>query len=93
LKTNDGHDVLVEIISPTGIIHFDFPKAPRLPLNAWDSNTQVLIDLESHLDSRLAELYNDLAAATLAGLTAEEIAEVTARPELNFGAFDNEDGE
>lgn len=93
LESNDGHKVLIEIRSLIGQAKFDLPFAPRLPVNAWDSNIQSLIDLESQLDNRLAELYNDLAAATLAGLTEEEIAEVTARPELNFGAFDDEDGE
>jgi hypothetical protein len=93
LALNNGDKVSVEIRSLIGQIKIELPFAPRLPVNAWDSNIQSLIDLESQLDNQLVERYNDLAAATLAGLTKEEIAEVTARPELNFGVPDNEDGE
>lgn len=93
LTLSNGQKVLVEIRSLIGQIKVELPNAPRLPVNAWDPNIQSLIDLESKLDTQLADHYNDLAAATLAGLTDEEIAEVTARPELNFGIPDNEDGE
>ena len=42
----------------------------------------MLVDLEPHLDSHLVERYHALAAATLSGLTEEEKAEVTTRPEF-----------
>lgn len=90
---NDGHKVGVIFRSLTGQGRLNLPEAPRLLGSPWDSNIQELIDLESRLDDRLAALYNDLAASTLAGLTEEEIALVTSRPELDEEAFDIEESD
>ena len=79
LACGDGHLVEVIIRLLDGQIHHNLPEAPRLPDNAWDSNIQSLIDLESQLDHRFAEGYHALAAATLEGLSEEEKAAVTAR--------------
>lgn len=91
----DGHVVELFVGSKTGRAIFNFPEAPRLPDSPWDSNIQTLIDLESKLDARLCERYNALAASTLEGLTEEQKAAVTARPDLDWGSFlgGNEDGD
>lgn len=83
----DGHEIEIIIQSAKGQARFELPDAPRLPDRPWDSNIRALIDLESQLDNRLCEGYNALAAATLAGLTEEEKAQITARPELDEEAF------
>ncbi|MCI0490526.1 MAG: hypothetical protein L0229_28370 [Blastocatellia bacterium] len=95
LACNDGHQVEMVIRSLSGQAIVKLPEAPQLPDEPWDPKTQALIDLESKLDACLVERYNALAAATLADLTEEEKAEVTARPELDFEAFlmDDTDGE
>ncbi len=87
LERLDNHEVEVVIRSVNGQARIEMPDAPRLPDNAWDSNIQSLIDLESELDARLVERYHALAAATLEGLTEEEKAAVTIRPELDEEAF------
>jgi len=82
VASDDGHEVKVEIESLSGQERYDFPEAPRLPEAPWDQKIIALIDLESQLDSALCARYNDLAAATLAGLSEEEKKEITARPEI-----------
>lgn len=82
LARNDGHSVPVVIRSLSGQGRYEFLNPPRLPDAPWEPMIQMLIDLESHLDARLVERYHALAAATLSGLTEEEKAEVTARPEF-----------
>ncbi len=82
LTRNDGHEVAVVIRSLSGQGRYDFPDAPRLSDSPWEPMIQMLIDLEPHLDSHLVERYHALAAATLSGLTEEEKAEVTTRPEF-----------
>jgi hypothetical protein len=81
LARNDRHIVPIVIRSLSGRGRYQFPQAPRLPSASWDATTQRLIDMEEQLDSRLIERYNALAAATLAGLTDDERAEITVRPE------------
>jgi len=87
LACGDGHLVEVVIRSLSGQAIYQLPGAPRLPGAPWDSEIQSLIDLESQFDSRLAERYHALAAATLADLTEEERLEVTVRPELDEDVF------
>lgn len=82
LESDDGHQVRVEIHSLSGREKYDFLEAPRLPKLPWDSKIKGLIDLESGLDSALFMSYNALAAASLNGLSEEEKAEITARPEI-----------
>lgn len=85
LMINDGRPVEIVVRSLSGQSRYEFPTAPILPTNIWEPNIQQLIDLESKLDSLLCEKYNQLAAATLAGLTDKQIKEVTKRPKLYFG--------
>jgi hypothetical protein len=87
LRKDDGHPVAVRIRSRIGLAHYNFPDAPRLPDKAWDTDLQRLIDMEGQLDAALVERYHALAAATLEGLTDEQKAAITARPELGEEAF------
>ncbi len=87
LACNDGHQVAVVIRSLSGQGRYEFLNPPRLPDRPWEPMIEMLADLESHLDARLVERYHALAAATLSGLTEEEKAAVTARPELDESAF------
>jgi hypothetical protein len=82
LKLGDGHRVAIYIHSRIGLGRWTAPEAPRLPDPPWDSNMQHLVDLERPLDARLIKRYNALAAATLEGLSENEKAEITARPEI-----------
>ncbi|MEK6300745.1 MAG: hypothetical protein AABO41_08500 [Acidobacteriota bacterium] len=84
MERGDGREVQVRIRSRSGRIRYDLPEAPRIGDEHWDPNTLALIDIESRLDAALVERYHTLAAATLAGLTEEEKAQVTAR--VDFGA-------
>ena len=91
LERLDNHEVEVVIRSVNGQARVETSYAPRLPDKAWDSNIQGLIDLEQQFDARLTERYHALAAATLEGLTDEDKAAVTTRPELDESAFIIED--
>lgn len=84
MERGDGRDVQIRIRSRSGRIRYDLPEAPRLTEGFWDPNTQALIDIDSLLDAALFERYNALAAGSLAGLTDEEKARVTAR--VDFAA-------
>jgi hypothetical protein len=87
LATNDGHPVSVVVRSLGEQAIYELPQAPRLPAREWDTNIKSLILLEAQLDALLCERYHALAAATLDGLTEGEKARITARPELDEGAF------
>lgn len=87
LASGDVHNVEVTIRSLSGRARYNLPTAPLLPHNPWSAQLQTLIDLESDLDTRLSERYHALAAATLAGLSDEERAVITARPELDVNIF------
>lgn len=91
----DGHEVEGQVRSLTGTALMETLEAPRLPADAWDPSEQALIALEPILSARLADQYNSLAASTLEGLSEEEKAELTARPEFDEeGLFsENTDGE
>jgi hypothetical protein len=91
IETFDNHPVRVVIGSTSNRARFDLPDAPHLTDISWDSKIQRLIDLESQLDAHLVSRYHALAAATLEGLTEEEKATITRRPELNEEAFVIED--
>lgn len=87
IAMGDGHLVTVLVRSVTNQALFELPEAPRLPPDAWDRRTQMLIDLEETLDSHLIERYHALAASTLAGLSTEERTRVTKRVELDDDTF------
>ncbi len=86
LAADDGHEVRLTVRSQSGQARYEFDDAPHFDCR-WSPIIQTLVDLESQLDERLVTRYNDLAAATLAGLSEEEKAEITARPELDASAF------
>jgi hypothetical protein len=90
LAQGDGHEVEVVISSRGGLGLYEAPEAPKLPASPWDQKIEALISLEGQLDDELAERYNSLAAATLAGATDEEREILTARPELDDEAFASE---
>jgi hypothetical protein len=82
LRKDDSHTVAVRVRSRIGVAHYSMPNAPRLPTNVWKNDLQMLIDMEGQLDAALMQRYNALAAATLAGLSDDEKAAITARPEI-----------
>jgi hypothetical protein len=90
LAHQDGRIVRVVIRSLSGCGAYDFLQPPSLPPSPWDAEVQKLVNLESKLDMRLVARYNELAAATLAGLSEDEKRAVTERPELDENAFDVE---
>lgn len=87
MARDDGHQVTFVMRSMSGQGRYDFPNAPRLPDSPWEPMIRKLVDLESRLDTHLVELYHGLAAATLSGLSEQEKAAVTGRPELDESAF------
>jgi len=89
LKKDDGHTVAVKVRSRIGLAHYRVANAPR-PIGVWSNDLQLLINMEQQLDAALVERYNNLAATSLAGLSGDEKAEITARPEIG-GAFLIED--
>ena len=87
LRKDDAHTGAFEVRSRIGLAHYNVPDAPRLPIKVWNEDLQMLIDMDGQLDAALVERYNALAAATLDGLTDEQKAAITARPELDEEAF------
>ncbi len=90
LKKDDGHLVEVKVRSRIGLAHYLVANAPRLPIGVWSNDLRMLIDMEGQLDAAVVERYNALAAASLAGLSENEKAEITRRPKIG-GAFLIED--
>jgi hypothetical protein len=82
----DGGVVPMRVRSLSGIGRYHLPQAPQLPNSLWGEKIEACIKLENHLNERLADRYNELAASTLAGLTPEEIKAVTERPALGEDA-------
>lgn len=82
LRKDDGRTVAVRVRSRIGVVRYTMREAPCLPDKAWDADLQMLINMDEQLDAALMERYNALAAATLAGLSDDEKAEITARPEI-----------
>lgn len=87
LRSDDGHPVGIWIWSRIGLAQYDFPYAPRFTDKTWHADLQTLLNMEEQLDAALVRRYHDLAAATLEGLSDEQKAAITARPELDEGAF------
>jgi len=87
LRSDDGHTVAVRVRSRIGLAHYSFHEAPRLPDKPWNADLQTLVNMEEQLDTALVQRYHALAAATLEGLTDEQKAAITARPELDEEAF------
>jgi len=87
LAAGDGHKVVAWVGSLDGVAKINATKAPQLPLDAWSEDELALIKLDPYVTSRLSTRYNLLAAATLAGMSDEERAEITAQPELDGSSF------
>jgi hypothetical protein len=87
LRKDDGRTVAVRVGSRIGVARYNMRDAPRLPTKMWNQDLQMLIDMEGKLDDALVQRYHALAAATLEGLTDEQKAAITARPELDEEAF------
>jgi hypothetical protein len=87
LATADGHDVLGWVTPLDGTAKIGTTQAPQLPADVWSKDERSLIALDSFLTSALGSEYNSLAAATLEGLSDEEKAEITTRPEIDTSSF------
>lgn len=87
----DGHGFQVIIRSLDGAANNHFPNAPRLPAEPWDAQIKELIELEEELDQQFFQSVNQLAADSLSGLAAAEIAVLTERPHLDDEAFNDFD--
>jgi hypothetical protein len=87
LASDDGHEVRLAVRSQSGEVRYEFHEAPHFHPK-WSTKIKILVDLESQLDARLVARYNDLAAATLAGLSEKEKEEITERPVLDESAFE-----
>lgn len=88
LAVDDGHQVEVELRSLTGRARYDFLRPPRLSKEPWGVFLRTLIDAEDKLDNEIIELYDNLAAKTVSGLTNQEKVEITVSPELDEDGFD-----
>jgi hypothetical protein len=87
LSCLDGRIVPVIIRSLDRRGFYRTPDAPRLPVMPWDEEINKYIDIEDQLNERLAGRYNELAASTLSGLSAEEIEAVTSRPAFDENGY------
>ncbi len=76
----DGREFPVLIKSLTGTATYEFPDAPRLPETKWGKRIEQFLALDGQLDEAIFQTVNRLAALSLADLSEEEKAEVTARP-------------
>jgi hypothetical protein len=82
LRKDDGRIVTVRVRSRIGLAHYNFPGSPRMMDQPWDGDLAMLISMEEELDAALMQRYHALAGASLAGLSEDEKAAVTARPEI-----------
>jgi len=82
LRKDDGRTVAVRVRSRIGVVRYTMREAPCLPDKAWNADVQMLIDMDEQLDAALTQRYHALAAATLAGLSDDQKAAITARPEI-----------
>ena len=78
LECPDKCEIRAFIRSLDGIAEYTFHDAPRVPEMKWDERVADFIELKTLLDDRICHVFNELAASTLAGLTEEQIAAVTA---------------
>ncbi len=83
----DNHEFQAVIRTMKGAIQYEFPAAPRLAEVCRDERMMGLINLEPPLDKRFSQIVNGFAAGSLAGLTEEEMDELTAPLQLDEEAF------
>ncbi|MCI0388545.1 MAG: hypothetical protein MOB07_07235 [Acidobacteria bacterium] len=87
LKCLDGHEFKALIRAQDGVLKYEFADAPRLPARAWDEQIAGLVKMEKPLDELHFDAVNNLAAATLAGMTEEEMQLYTQPLHLDEEAF------
>jgi len=93
LESPNGRGLQAFMPALSGVAECQFHDAPRLPEMEWDERIAEFIDLKAPFDERICDAYNRLAASTLAGLTEEQIAEITAPLEFEpFPIGDDEEG-
>jgi hypothetical protein len=86
LSAADFREVQTVISALDGRVWLECNDAPHLPPNSWTPEEDALVAIGPALCHLLADRYNSLAASTLEGLTDEEKAEITARPEFSDDA-------
>ncbi len=86
LEQLDGHDFPVFVRASNGAATYQFLQTPP-PTSSFDQLTQEFIDLGGQLMELFFEAVNELAAASLAGLTEEEKAALTEPFTLSEEAF------
>jgi hypothetical protein len=91
LECPDECEIQAFIRSLDGRATYEFHDAPRVAGMEWDERIVEFIELEEPLGNRLCREFNNLAASSLAGLTEEQIAAVTAP--LEFEPFPMGDDE
>jgi len=87
LERLDGHEFEALIRAQDGALKYEFADAPRLAADAWDERIAGLVGVERLLDELHFEAVNNLAAATLAGMTEEELDLYTQPFHLDEDAF------
>jgi hypothetical protein len=91
LECSDKSEIQAFIRSLDGRAKYEFHTAPSVAGMEWDERIIEFAELRTLLNRRICQAFNDLAAATLAGLTEEQIAAVTAP--LEFEPFPMSDDE
>ncbi|MGH9939151.1 MAG: hypothetical protein ACREAM_23160 [Blastocatellia bacterium] len=87
LERLDGREFKALIRVMDGVLKYEFADAPRLPATAWDERIAGLVEMEKPLDELHFDAVNNLAAATLAGMTEEEMDLYTQPLHLDEEAF------
>lgn len=88
LSKLDGSKVWTQSRSKNGVMLVESVTTPTLPENAFTSEIQKLIDLDSKLDSIVLNKYFALATSAFEGLTEEQKETILERPDLDEDAFD-----
>jgi len=86
LAVDDRQAVTTVVRALNGRETIECLEAPQLQPNPWTPDQEALIQLSPTLCRLLSDRYNSLAAGTLEGLTDEEKAAITARPEFSGDA-------
>lgn len=83
----DGRGFEALIKSLSGTATYEFAGTAHLPKAPWDKRIKKFIELEDKLDENLFQSVNQLAAASLEGLTEQEKAAITEPFTLSEAAF------
>lgn len=87
LERLDGREFEALIRAQDGVLKYEFANAPRLSAPAWDERIAGLVQMEKPLLKRHFNSVNQLAAASLAGMTEEEMDLYTQPLHLDEEAF------